>query len=346
MVGIRDLARHLDISIGTVSRALNDKTDVNAETRARVRAAATKFGYSPNQSGRSLRRGKTDLVGVIVPVGSNDALINLIFLSVLDGLRRKLLESGLDIAIFLQGQDEDILSSLRKATERGLVDGVVISHMQRVDPRIDFLLDRRHPFVAFGRSLSGGQHSWVDPDFEAATNEAVDYLVERGHRRIGLLLPDGETNYLFLIVGAFQAALARHGLVIDPAYLQRRPAGEFGGFHAGEAFLTLRSPPTAVLVSEALQTIGLYRRLAEAGLSPGRDISVLGLLAEERVLTLAPRLTRMETDWTFAGTRLGEALISALSTGASVRGKTQTKTTHLVIPTHFIDGASVHRVGR
>jgi DNA-binding LacI/PurR family transcriptional regulator len=346
VVGIRDLARHLDISIGTVSRALNDKTDVNEETRARVRAAATKFGYSPNQSGRSLRRGKTDLVGVIVPVGVSNEPITPIFLSVLDGLRRKLLESRLDIAIFLQGQDEDLVGALRKATERGLVDGVIIANTQRLDPRIDFLLERRRPFVAFGRSLSGGAHPWVDPEFEAATDQAVAQLAERGHRRIGLVLPEGETNYLYLIIDAYRAALERRGVVIDPAYLQRQPAGELGGFRAAEALLTLPAPPTAILVSEALQTIGLYRRLAQEGLTPGRDISVFGLLAEDHALTLAPTLTRMATDWTFVGSQLGEALVSALSPAPQVRGRTQARTPHAIVATHFIEGASVHRVDR
>jgi DNA-binding LacI/PurR family transcriptional regulator len=105
VTGIRDLARHLDISIGTVSRALNDKPDVNPLTRARVREAASRLGYSPNQSGRSLRRGKTDLVGVIIPTGQDSALINTVFMSVLDGLRRKLSERRLDLAIFLHAPD-------------------------------------------------------------------------------------------------------------------------------------------------------------------------------------------------------------------------------------------------
>ena len=103
MTGIRELARHLEISIGTVSRALNDRADVNPLTRERVREAAAKLGYSPNQSGRSLRRGRTDLVGVIIPSGSDSTLINTVFLSVLDGLRRRLSEHRLDLAIFLEG---------------------------------------------------------------------------------------------------------------------------------------------------------------------------------------------------------------------------------------------------
>src|SRR5271156_5807025 len=79
LTGIRDLARYLDISIGTVSRALNDKADVNPLTHVRVREAAAKLGYSPNQSGRSLRRGRTDLVGVIIPTRSDSVVINTVF---------------------------------------------------------------------------------------------------------------------------------------------------------------------------------------------------------------------------------------------------------------------------
>jgi DNA-binding LacI/PurR family transcriptional regulator len=344
VIGIRDLARHLDISIGTISRALNDKADVNPETRKRVREAAAMLGYSPNQSGRSLRRGKTDLVGVIVPVGSQSVLINTVFLSVLDGLRRKLSESRLDLAVFLQGQDADIFGSLRRLTERGLVDGVIITNTLRVDPRIDYLLERSRPFVAFGRSLSGGSYSWVDPDFEAAVEGAIDLLARNGHKRIGLILPPGETNYLHLIFETYRSSLLKRGLVVDPGYLQRRAVGEGGGYDAGEAMLALRRPPTAILISEAVQAFGLYRKLEEARLKPGRDISVVGLLSEERVQMLSPALTSFTTDWTAIGTRLGEALIDALSASASVRGKPKPTTTKLLTPVTFVDGASVHRV--
>src|SRR5256885_12376800 len=75
LIGIRALAQHLDISIGTVSRALNGKADVNARTRQRVLEAATALGYSPNQSGRSLRHGKTRLIGVMIPTSHEKTLL-------------------------------------------------------------------------------------------------------------------------------------------------------------------------------------------------------------------------------------------------------------------------------
>ena len=134
MVGIRELARHLEISIGTVSRALNDRADVNPLTRQRVRDAAAKLGYSPNQSGRSLRRGQTDLIGVIIPGGAGVALINMVFLYVLAGLRRRLSHEGLDLAIFLEDGGDDRLEALRRVTERGLVDALIIADTLGRDP--------------------------------------------------------------------------------------------------------------------------------------------------------------------------------------------------------------------
>ena len=308
MTGIRELARHLDISIGTVSRALNDKADVNPETRRRVREAAAKLGYSPNQSGRSLRRGQTDLVGVIVPTNRDQTLINPVFLSVLDGLRRYLLEQRLDLAIFLHGQDEELFGALRRLTERGLVDGLIVSETQRHDPRIDYLIEKR-AFRGVRAQPLGRRSPGSIPISSARSNSAVAILAGLGHRRIALMLPAGEANYLHLMLGAYKDALAKHGLAFVPEFAQRRAVGENGGYAVGEAFLTMAKPPTAILLSDAMQSVGLYRRLGESGLLPGRDIALIGILPEERAQILSPALTTFQTDWTGIGARLGEALL-------------------------------------
>ena len=86
MSSIRDLARHLNISIGTVSRALNGRADVNAETRRRVLEAARSLNYAPNQSGRSLRQGTTNMVAFILETSRKMPLADTIFMSVLDGM--------------------------------------------------------------------------------------------------------------------------------------------------------------------------------------------------------------------------------------------------------------------
>jgi hypothetical protein len=229
-----------------VSRALNDRADVNPLTRQRVREAAAKLGYSPNQSGRSLRRGRTDLVAMIVPSGLDNTLINTVFLSVLDGLKRRLGEHGLDLAIFLESGSDDRLGPLRRLTQRGLADALIIADTEGVDPRVDYLGRLAKPFVAFGRTRTSARHAWVDPDFEAAVEGAVERFVALGHRRIGLALPDLRRNYLDLVATGYRRAMRLRGLPIDDRWDVRRPSGERGGLDAADALLGADPRPTAV----------------------------------------------------------------------------------------------------
>jgi len=346
LVGIRELARHLDISIGTVSRALNDRADVNALTRERVRAAAAKLGYSPNQSGRSLRRGQTDLVGVIIPGGAGDPLINMVFLYVLAGLRRRLSHEGLDLAIFLEDGGDDRLEALRRVTERGLVDAVIISDTLGRDPRVDYLTKLDKAFVAFGRTRSQVRHAWIDPDFEAAVEGAVDHLAQLGHRRIALTLPDLKPNYLDLIERSYRRAMRRLGLG-DEAWELRWPPGERGGLAAAEALLNADPRPTAVLISDAMHAVALYRRLGEAGMLPGRELSIVGILPEARAQSLIPALTSYETDWAGIGDRLGEAVILELARrrkpGAGASRPPAGRRTQIKALVEFRPGESVGR---
>ncbi len=351
MVGIRELARHLAISIGTVSRALNDRADVNPLTRQRVRDAAAKLGYSPNQSGRSLRRGQTDLVGVIIPSGSDDTLINMVFLTVLAGLRRRLSEAALDLAIFLEDGADDRLEPLRRVTERGLVDALIIADTVRRDPRVDYLMKLNKPFVTFGRTQSSVRHAWIDPDFEGAVEGAVQRLAQLGHRRIALALPDLPTNYIGVIAQSYRRAMRRQGLHVDEAWDLRRPAGVRGGLAAAEALLASDPRPTAVLISDSMYAVAFYRRLGEAGMLPGRDISIIGLLPETRAQSLIPALTSYETDWTGIGGRLGDAVILELAHAAGKRKPEEVSSrqtarllTRLKMPVEFRPGESVHLV--
>ncbi len=351
MVGIRELARHLEISIGTVSRALNDRADVNPLTRQRVRDAAAKLGYSPNQSGRSLRRGQTDLIGVIIPGGAGDALINMVFLYVLSGLRRRLSQEGLDLAIFLDDRGADRLEALRRVTERGLVDAVIIADTARDDPRAGYLMKLGKPFVAFGRTGSRIEHAWIDPDFEAAVDGAVERLAALGHRRIALSLQDVHTNYVDIVRRTYRRAMRRWGLG-DVARELRRPPGERGGLAAAEALLSSDPRPTAVLISDSMHAVALYRRLGEAGMLPGRDLSIVGILPEARAQSLIPALTSYETDWAGIGDSLGEAVILELARAGERRASADvaltprtTRPMQLKVPIEFKPGGSVGPAG-
>lgn len=337
-MSIRELARHLNVSIGTVSRALNGKRDVSEETRRRVLAAADKLGYSPNQSGRSLRQGVTGMIALILPASGKKALADTIFMEVLEGLRAFLDSRNLDLMVLLSGPDENAYAYLRRVAARRLADGLIIAETQRIDPRIDYLLEKEIPFVAFGRSQSGSGYPWIDLDFEHVAEAAVARLASLGHQRIAVATTANEVNYSHVFANAFREALLRRGLPFDPRLVIRVENSDDGGYEFGNRILALSRRPTAAMLVNEFMAIGLYRSLKEHGLAPGRDLAIIGFQQEPNSRLLTPRITCFRTALPALGARLGEALLATIP--AHARSESAGKIIQELWPMEFLPGES------
>ncbi len=318
MRGIRRLAEHLDISIGTVSRALNGRPDVNEETRRRVLEAAARLGYVPNQSGRALRKGATSIIGFMIETGAKTAVDgDTFFLSVFDGVQTVLARHQLDLVALLCGSEEDPHDYLQRVVGRGFVDGVIISATQRHDPRIDLLADRHIPFIALGRSLTDRGHAWYDLDFEGLAETAVNRLVKRGHRRIAVASHADEVNLGYVLIDSYRAALAARGLPFDPDLVFRATPDQAGGYGIAQRLLATSDRPTAILLANEVMSVGVYRGLIEAGVRPGRDIAVIGR-DSPHARFLSPPLTSFATSLRDLGIALAEALLASMPAYADV----------------------------
>jgi len=322
-LNIHDLARHLNISIGTVSRALNGRADVSNETRRRVLDAAKRLGYSANQSGRSLRRGATGMIGFMLIANRSRALKgDAFFMTVFDGLQSVLAEHSLDLVVYYCGADQNPETYVKRIVERRLVDGLIISQTTRIDHRIDYLIRQNLPFIAFGRSQSGGEHSWIDLDFESVAAQSIDHLYRNGHRRIAVVTASDNVNLGQVYLEACRAELARRGIQLTDELIIREPMSEAGGYNVGERLLLLENRPTAAVVVENSMAIGLYTKLNEADVLPGRDIAIVGF--DQSLTTglfLKPSLTRFSLSLVDLGCWLGEhmlALIEAKQTGKTI----------------------------
>ncbi|MDR3373823.1 MAG: LacI family DNA-binding transcriptional regulator [Ancalomicrobiaceae bacterium] len=316
------MAKHLNISIGTVSRALNGRADVSEETRKRVLEAAKRLGYSPNQSGRSLRRGSTGMVGFMVIANRSRAVRGeAFFMTVFDGVQSVLAKENLDLVIYYCGDGQSPETYVQRIVERGLVDGLIVSQTTRVDHRIDYLIQQNLPFIAFGRSQSGGDHSWIDLDFEGVAEQSIDLLTRLGHRRIAVATPAGDVNYGFVYTEACRAALKRRGLELDDDLVIREAISEAGGYRVGERLLAMKQRPTGVVAVENSLAIGLYSKLKDAGVAPGRDISVVGFDETPTFgLFLQPPLTRFRLELVDLGRWLGTHMVELIE--AKRAGKT------------------------
>jgi DNA-binding LacI/PurR family transcriptional regulator len=321
-MGIRELARELKLSVSTVSRALNDSDEVSAETRERVRAAALEHGYAPSKSAASLRRGRLDVVGLMLPVRREEETYTLgLFMRLADGLQSVLSQHGMDLVMYSSESWDDEFARLRRIVDRRHVDGVILAGTRRHDERLDYVANRNFPFVALGRSESGGEHAWIDLDFEAAAAAGVARLVAHGHRHIALAIPGGDAMQAHLYLRAWKKAMKHHGLAVPEGFVQRNELSERGGYLATAALLGLADAPDALMFQSDCMAIGAYRKLHETGKTPGRDLAISGgVLAGEVSEYLAPRLSGFTLDGYALGQRLAQALLAQLPELATTYG--------------------------
>ena len=313
MKGIAKLASELGISTGTVSRALNGKSDVNAATRARVLEAAQRMGYAPNASARNLAKGATNSIGFMIELNPETASnSDNFFMGVFDGVQSVLMQHGLELLVLPCPTDADPYHYLQRFVARETVDAMIISATQRIDHRIDLLQARGIPFVSLGRSESGAGYSWIDLDVEGVVNESIDRLVAHGHRRIAVTVPRRGINFAELFHASYRSALARHGLPYDPALVIDTAWSELGGYEMTDRLLAVPDRPTAVVLIYEMMALGLYRRLMELGIQPGRDLAVITFRDEPALRFLSPSATCFRMSLHDLGVAVAEAVLAQL----------------------------------
>lgn len=338
MKGIKRLALELNVSIGTVSRALNGKPDVNPATRQRILDAAAAMGYVPNQAGRTLRQGSTKAIGFVFEssIGTS-GYGDTFFLGVFAGVQEVLSRHHLDLVVLPCPSDEDPDEYVRRIMARSMVDALIISATRRKDSRIELLNRSGIPFISLGRSSTPGTYPWIDLDFAGVAAQAVDRLVAAGHRRIVAAVPSNDVNLGFVYLEGYRKALEKHGISYDPELVLRVASSEEGGYQVGHEVLNMEPRPTAVMLIYELMAIGFYRRLNEAGVRPGRDIAVVSFRESPLSRFLSPTLTSFRISLRSVGVTLAEALLASMPDYAE---QYPLGLVHRVLPLELVEGES------
>ena len=311
-VGIKDIASELGLSVSTVSRAMNGDPEASAATKVLVRRTAERLGYRADRSARTLRRGATDIVAVLMRSDTTRTEVGETFYFRLAvGLQRSLADQHLDMVIIPSSSAADQLAYLTSAVDRRFADAYVLADTQREDPRIDLLLERGVPFVSLGRSART-DHASIDLDFEGVARESVRRLVARGHQRIAVAADDRAIYGTSFYLAGWRAALADAGLAADPALELRVPDTPTGGADLADLLLTMPKRPTAVMLAQETLALGMYPRLRAGGIEPGADLAVVGFRSNPVCAHLVPSLTCFAADIESYGVRLGELVIDQM----------------------------------
>jgi LacI family transcriptional regulator len=315
-MSIARLAKHLGLSEGTVSRALNNYPDIAAKTVARVRKAADELGYSPSTTARRLARGVVETIGFVLPARRGHQ-IDPFLAEILDGLATELALSDWDLLVAAAPKGHDEVEVMDRLIRSGKVGGFVIARTKRDDPRVAFLKTSGVPFVVQGRTADCDDYSWLDIDNEKAFVDAVDHLVGLGHRKIAYLGGDPEYNYAWQRREGYLSATKKHGCEVLPGYLRDGISDELAARDAVNELLKHPVRPTALLCVTDTVAISAIHALTHAGIKVGRDISVIGFDGLPMGEAIHPGLTTMRQASYQIGREVGRIVVAQASTPAS-----------------------------
>jgi len=274
-MNLKELSKHLGLSQTTVSRALNGFPEVKEATRLRVLAAAKKHNYSPNLRAKNLATGRAMATGHVIPLSSKHEMVNPIFGDFIAGAGEVYAKSGYEMILSIVN-DRDEATVYQKLKAKGTVDGLIVHGPKINDTRIELLRDIGIPFLVHGRS-SGvtTPYSWLDVNNRSAFTRATDFLIDLGHRRIGLVNGLESMDFAYRRRSGYERSLRERGIALDPALMRSDEMTEIYGYQSAREMMALDDPPTAYLTSSIICAFGVRRAVEEAGLRIGRDISII-----------------------------------------------------------------------
>lgn len=332
MPTIREVASRAGVSPTTVSHVINNTRFVSAETRQRVLDAMAELNYRPNVLARSLRRGETRTLGLILPDSANP-----FFAEIARAIEDSAFTAGYNVIL---GNSENELAKEQVYVDvlvNKQVDGLIFLASGDHSPSLEHLVCNGLPVVVVDRRLSGLEVDTVLTDNLQGGLTAARYLLELGHRRIACITgPSNLTPSAERVIG-YRRALEEYGLPVDENLIRKGDFHPSSGYLATGELLRQQPRPTAIFICNDMMAIGALRALSEAGLHVPRDCSLVGFDDIELASYITPPLTTIRQD----KSALAEAAVELLL-GRIAQPDLPARTR--ILPTQLIERHSTRRL--
>ncbi|MBN1816352.1 MAG: LacI family DNA-binding transcriptional regulator [Sedimentisphaerales bacterium] len=332
---LQTIAERLGLSVSTVSRVLNDKSDqyrISARTQHAVQDMARQLDFRPNQLARSLRLRKTQTLGLVIPDISNP-----FFAQIARHVEIEARSRHYSIILCDTQESTDLeIESIRLLRSRE-VEGLIVVPVGQKSDHLKTLQAESFPVVIVDRLLSDLDLPYVASDNYQGAYDAVCYLIDHGHTRIACLqgLPGTSPNQQR--VRGYRDALGAHGIVPDSDLIRGDSYGSQTGYEQTLQLLLRNSPVTALFALSNLIGLGAIRALAELKRRIGKDISLLCFDDQPYLAYMDPPITTVDQQNTEMG-RLAVRLLFEQLAGQTKENK------GLLLPTQFIERKSVNNL--
>ena len=288
---IADIARELNTTPATVSRALHNHPGISDKTKESVQQAASKLNYKRNRIASSLRSGKTHLIGVIIP----SAEINF-FGSVVHGIESVSNLNGYNVLLYQSNES-------REQEEKGLetflsarVDGILVSIAKDTIDYSHFkeIKARGIPIVFFDRVNDDfGIDSVVIDDYKGAFM-ATEHLIEQGYKRIAHITGPHHLRNFHNRLKGYMGALQAHKIKIEQSHIYNGNVSIESGKEGTRHFLEMNDPPDAIFAAEDFTALGVIKELKEKNIKIPEQFGVVGFANELFGEHITPTLTTVD----------------------------------------------------
>ncbi len=275
-VTIKDVAKLAKVAPSTVSRVIANNPRISEKTKKKVREAMDELGYHPNFIARSLASQSTQAIGLVMPSSTDVVFQNPFFPTVLRGLSEGAHEKHYALYMTTGKTDNEILDGVTQMVQGGRVDGVVLLYSKIEDKVLMYLQERGIPFVVIGKPFKHVEEiTHVDNDNFRATKEVTEYLIQLGHDHIAFV--GGNLNLVVTVerLLGYEKALREAGISVNDEYIVHEEFLREGGQEAVRELLSLKVPPTALVVADDLMALGVLNTLDELGIKVPEDISII-----------------------------------------------------------------------
>lgn len=308
-VTIKDIAKALDISVATVSRALRDTYDVSQETREKVLQTAAELKYKPNFNATGLVQRKTHTIGILLP-----AITNYYFSTVITGIQEVAYSNGFNIILFITGdsveRELEIVGDLSVSSLDGLLACIssasdACSHFQEV-------IDSGIPVVFFDRVATSIRTSKVLQDDYNGAFEATEHLIQNGYQTIAHLAGPAGLTFTEARLRGYKAALLKHGMKMDPEQIVYSGFTQADGEIAANQLFDKSIGIDAIFAVNDRKAIGAMQSLKKRGIAIGSEVGIIGFTGDPVCDLLAPTLSTIAEPAFEIGKRSCELLLKHL----------------------------------
>lgn len=338
MVSMKDISQACGVSVATVSKALNDHSDIGEETKERIRQVAREMGYFPNSAAKALKTNRTHNLGVLFVDDAQSGLTHDYFAYVLDSFKRTAEEKGYDITFINCSKTRvNKMSYLEHTKYRGF-DGVVIACIDFNDPEVEELVKSDVPVVTIDHLFNN--RIAVLSDNAKGMKDLVKHVYDMGHRRIAYI-HGADSSVTQNRLSSFYRTAMDLGLEIPDEYVKEAEyRSTKQSYQVTQELLSLPEPPTCILYPDDFASFGGINAISEMGLSIPNDVSIAGYDGIRIGRHVTPQITTLRQDTEAIGKTAARELIELIE-----NPKTAIKQP-VIIQGEVFEGQTVRKIDR